>query len=84
MIAKFRFALKRFFTHPLFLSFYLPSFLFSIAWGMRTPVLPMYASEISNSYSLEGLIMDHLGRKYAVAPSFVVMGVGLAVLPLTT
>lgn len=31
-----------------------------------------------------GLIMDNLGRKFAIVPSFVVMGVGLAVLPLTT
>jgi MFS family permease len=30
-----------------------------------------------------GLIMDHLGRKFAVVPSFVVMGIGLAILPLT-
>ncbi len=31
-----------------------------------------------------GLIMDRLGRKFAIIPSFVVMGIGLVVLPLTT
>jgi len=31
-----------------------------------------------------GLIMDRLGRKFAIIPSFVVMGLGLAALPLTT
>jgi len=61
MIAKFRFTLKRFVSHPLFLSFYLPSFLFSIAWGLRTPVLPLYASEISSGYGLVGLVVAGAG-----------------------
>src|SRR5581483_2854069 len=30
-----------------------------------------------------GLLMDRLGRKYASIPSFVVMGLGMAVLPFT-
>jgi MFS family permease len=30
-----------------------------------------------------GMLMDRLGRKYASIPSFIVMGVGMALLPLT-
>jgi MFS family permease len=30
-----------------------------------------------------GLMMDRMGRKKAIVPSFVLMGVGLAILPLT-
>ena len=61
MIDKLQFTLKRFFKHRLFLSFYLPSFLFSIAWGLRTPVLPLYASEISTGYGLVGLVVAGAG-----------------------
>ena len=29
-----------------------------------------------------GLVMDRLGRKFAIIPSFVIMGLGLALLPI--
>jgi MFS family permease len=61
MIKKFLSTLKRFLKHPLFFSFYLPSFLFSVAWGLRTPILPLYASEISTGYGLVGLVVAGAG-----------------------
>ena len=56
MIANIKNTLTRFIKHPTFLSFYLPSFLVAFAWGVRSPVLPLYASELSGVYLLIGLI----------------------------
>jgi len=56
MIANIKNTLIRFIKHPTFLSFYLPSFLVAFAWGVRSPVLPLYASELSGVYLLIGLI----------------------------
>jgi MFS family permease len=67
MIDKFLFTLKRFIKHPLFLSFYLPSFLVSLAWGVRIPILPLYASEISSGYGLVGLVVAGAGLGTLVA-----------------
>ena len=61
MIEKFRFTFKRFIKHHLFLSFYLPSFLIAFAWGLRAPILPLYASEISSGYGLVGLVVAGAG-----------------------
>ncbi len=61
MTSKPLFTLKRFINHPLFLSFYLPSLLFSVAVGLRTPILPLYASEISTGYGLVGLVVAGAG-----------------------
>jgi len=61
MISKVKNLFKRFFNHSLFLSFYLPSLLFSIAWGIRTPVLPLYARELSEGYGLVGLVVAGAG-----------------------
>ena len=61
MISKLRDTLRKFFNHSLFFSFYLPSFLFSIAWGVRTPVLPLYAHELSEGYGLVGLVVAGAG-----------------------
>lgn len=50
-------SIKRFLKHPLFLSFYLPSFLVALAWGVRTPVLPLYAHNLTARYSLVGIVV---------------------------
>lgn len=56
MIANIKKTFIRFIKHPTFLSFYLPSFLVAFAWGVRSPVLPLYGSELSDVYLLIGLI----------------------------
>src|SRR6056297_2120068 len=61
MIAKLKQIIERFVKHPLFLSFYLPSLLFAIAWGVRMPVLPLYASELSEGYGLVGFVVAAAG-----------------------
>jgi MFS family permease len=43
------------------LSFYLPSLLLAISNGLVLPVLPLYAKELSDSYSLVGLILSAQG-----------------------
>ena len=47
--------------HPLVLSFYVPSLLLAISNGLVLPVLPLYARELSDSYSLVGLILGAEG-----------------------
>jgi len=61
MIAKLKQIIERFVKHALFLSFYLPSLLFAIAWGVRMPVLPLYASELSEGYGLVGFVVAAAG-----------------------
>ncbi len=61
MIANIKNTVVKFIKHPTFLSFYLPSFLIAFAWGLRSPVLPLYASELSDVYLLIGLISAGLG-----------------------
>lgn len=43
--------------HPLVLSFYLPSLILSVSWGLLVPVLPLYAKELDSSYAVIGLIL---------------------------
>ncbi len=57
MVRKFTAVLKRFFHHPLFLSFYFPSFLFAVAMGLQTPILPLYAGSLSEAYGQIGLVV---------------------------
>jgi len=57
MIAKWKRALLRFLKNPLFPGFYLPSFLFAVAWGVRIPVMPLFAHELTPDYRLVGLIV---------------------------
>jgi len=52
----------------------------------------LYGHELSEGYGLVGLVvagaglgtlfMDRIGRKFTIVPSFVIIGVGLALLPL--
>jgi len=56
MIANIKNTFFRFIKHPTFLSFYLPSFLVAFAWGVRSPVLPIYGSKLSGVYLLIGLV----------------------------
>jgi MFS family permease len=51
---------------------------FQIGW-----VVSMTSAVSMTLFYPVGLIMDKLGRKFAIVPSFLVMGIGLAVLPLT-
>jgi len=67
MIVKLKHVVERFVKHPLFLSFYLPSLLFSIAWGVRMPVLPLYASELSEGYGLVGFVVAAAGLGTLIA-----------------
>ena len=57
MISRAPQTIKRFIKHPLFLSLYLPSLFAFIAVGLRTPILPLYASKITNAYGLIGLLV---------------------------
>ncbi|MFN2304022.1 MAG: MFS transporter [Anaerolineales bacterium] len=61
MIEKTRKIVSQFIKHRLFMSVYLPSFLVAFAWGVRMPILPLYAREISNVYGLIGLIVAGAG-----------------------
>jgi len=58
MISTIKKTIARFIKHPTFLSFYLPSFLVAFAWGLRSPVLPLYASELSDIYVLRATVID--------------------------
>lgn len=69
--------LSAFSSTPLFLIFYLPSLLVSITWGLRTPILPLFASEISGGYGLVGLGVagDDLGMLLTDLPAGAVIHV---------
>ncbi len=67
MINKAAYSIKQFIKHPLFLSFYLPSLLFAVAWGLRTPILPLYAVELSDAYGLVGLLVAGAGLGTLIA-----------------
>jgi MFS family permease len=56
MFSEIKNTITKFIKHPTFLNFYLPSFLVAFAWGVRSPVLPLYGSELSGVYLLIGLI----------------------------
>ena len=57
MLSRVPQTVKRFIKHPLFLSLYLPSLLAFIAVGLRTPILPLYAGELTEAYGLIGLLV---------------------------
>ena len=57
MLSRVPQTVKRFIKHPLFLSLYLPSLLAFIAVGLRTPILPLYAGELTDAYGLIGLLV---------------------------
>jgi MFS family permease len=61
MLPKIWSSIKRFFKHPLFLSFYLPTLLTSIALGLRNTILPLYVGELSDNYGLIGLVIAGAG-----------------------
>ncbi len=61
MLKKISSSIKRFINHPLFLSFYLPTLLTSIALGLRNTILPLYVGELSNNYGLIGLVAAGAG-----------------------
>jgi MFS family permease len=42
---------------PLVLAYYLPGLILSIAWGLLTPVLPLYAKALGASYGAVGLVL---------------------------
>jgi MFS family permease len=57
MLKTIRSTSRRFFNHPLFPSFYLPSFLWAVAMGIRNTILPLYVGQLSQNYSLIGLVV---------------------------
>jgi MFS family permease len=67
MFRQFFSTLRRFIKHRLFFSFYLPSLLFAIALGLRSPVLPLYARSLSEDYFLIGLVVAGAGLGTLVA-----------------
>jgi MFS family permease len=67
MLQKILFSIKRFFKHPLFLSFYLPSLLTSIALGLRNTILPLYTGQLSDNYGLIGLVVAGAGLGTLIA-----------------
>lgn len=44
--------------HPLFLAIYAPSLIFAFAFGMLTPIMPLYAASFEVSYGLVGLVLS--------------------------
>ena len=48
-------------SHPLVLSLYVPSTIFSFCQGMLMPVLPLYANSFGASYELVGLVLLLMG-----------------------
>lgn len=67
--------LRALIKHPLFLPFYAPSLLYSIAQGVLIPVLPLYAASYDVSYSLVGLVLagDSMGTMLADVPAGVLL-----------
>ncbi|MGJ3239846.1 MAG: MFS transporter [Anaerolineae bacterium] len=55
----------------LILAFYMPSVLLAIAWAVMSPVLPVYASTLTESYLLVGVILavTSLGRVFGSLPA---------------
>ena len=43
--------------NPLILPYYLPSFFLATSWGVLIPVLPLYAKDLTTSYSIIGLFL---------------------------
>jgi MFS family permease len=87
--------LRALIRHPLFLPFYLPSLLYSVAQGLLIPTLPLYAAGFDVSYSLVGLVLagDSLGTMMGDVPAGVLlrklgvkraMLLGLGLIGLTT
>lgn len=48
---------KRFIKHRLFLSLYFPSFLAFIGLGLRRPILPLFAGDLTDAYGMIGLFV---------------------------
>lgn len=67
MMTKLISGIKRFFKHPLFLTFYLPSLLVSTGLGLRNTILPLYAGELSDAYGLVGLVVAGVGLGTLIA-----------------
>lgn len=55
----------------LIFAFYLPSALFSVAWAVLIPVLPVYASTLTNSYFMVGVLLaaTSIGRVMGSLPA---------------
>jgi MFS family permease len=58
-------------SHPLAVSFYLPSLIFAISLGILKPITPLYASDFSSSYLLIGILLagDPIGTLFADLPA---------------
>lgn len=68
--------MKRLLAHPLILPLYLPNFLVSLTWGIRNPILPLYAGdEFGATYALIGAIVaaERIGMLIADVPSGLVL-----------
>ncbi len=67
--------LRKFWENPLILPIYLPTFFFALALGLLTPVLPLYAGGLSDSYGLIGLVVSGagLGTLLADLPSGLIL-----------
>lgn len=82
-------------SNPLILTFYLPSFLFSLSVGLLAPILPLYATELAASYGLAGVVLagESLGALLGDLPAGVLlsklglkhsMSLGAAIVMLST
>jgi MFS family permease len=87
---------KKFLSHPFILPVYLPTFLISLAWGILTPVLPLYLRDFGANYGMVGLVLSGqaIGMLVTDLPSgmilrrlgqrrAMVIGLGLVVLSTT-
>jgi MFS family permease len=63
-------------TKSIVLSLYLPTFFLSVATGMVTPILPLYASSFDISYGLIGLVLAAQGTGNLIAdvPAGIILG----------
>ena len=59
----------------LILAFYVPSALIAVAYAVLTPVLPIYASDLSAGYLVVGIILaaESIGRVFGSIPSSFVL-----------
>lgn len=55
----------------LLFAFYIPSALISVAWAVLNPILPVYASSLTDAYALIGIMLAaaSLGRVFGSLPS---------------
>ena len=67
--------MRELYEHPFFKAFYLPALLLSFAIGILIPVLPLYATSLTDSYGLIGVALsaEPLGRLIGDIPAGLIL-----------